>query len=255
MNGKLKYSIKTILFFAVSVVAMIVLISISGYRNVARQVANVKVKIEDQRGDFFTDQLEIVDLINDKGGDYVLGLPVGKLDLNVLEARVEAHPFVKDAQVYKDIKGNLMVKVEQARPLARIFEKGAADHYIDENGKLLPTVTKHTSRVLILELEHKFSWGKNIQETEYGKDLLKLLRYIDKNEFWRAQIAGIVVQRGGELILLPQVTKQEIEFGMPVDYEEKFRKLKLFYTQVLPNKGWNTYERVNVKFDNQLICK
>ncbi len=255
MTEKLKYNIKTILIVSISSVMMIGLIALTGYKNVSRQVANVKVEIEDQRGDFFTDQLEIVDLINDKGGDYVLGLPVGKLDLNMLEARVEAHPFVKDAQVFKDIKGNLMVHVEQAKPLARIFEKGAADHYIDENGTLLPTVTKHTSRVLILELEHKFSWGKSIQETDYGKDLLELLQFINNDEFWRAQIAGIVVQRGGELTLLPQVTKQEVDFGMPVDFQEKFRKLKLFYTEVLPNKGWNTYERVNVKFDNQLICK
>ncbi len=255
MTAKLKRSVKTILFFAVSIITMLVLISLAGYKNVARQVANVQVEINDQHGDFFTDQLEVIDLINDKGGDYVLGLQVGNLDLDVLESRVEKHPFIKDAQVYKDIEGNLMIRVEQARPIARVLKKNASDHYIDENGRLLPTITKHTSRVLILELEHAFSWEKNIQETDYGKELLELLRFINNDEFWKAQIAGIIVKSDGELTLLPQVTKQNIDFGMPTEYMEKFRKLRLFYTEVLPNKGWNTYERVNVKFENQLICE
>ncbi len=251
----LKHNIKTILFFAISFVVMTTMVVLTGYKNVSRQVGNIHVEIEDQRGDFFIDQLEIVDLMNDKGGDYVLGLSIENIDLKLLEHRVETHPFVKDAQVYKDIQGNLSIHVQQARPLARIFDSGGGDRYIDESGTLLPTISKHTSRVLILELEHKFSWGNNILETDYGKDLMELLQYIDDNEFWRAQIAGIVVKKDGELTMLPQVTKQEIEFGMPVDYEEKFRKLKLFYTKVLPNKGWNTYERVNVKFTNQLICE
>lgn len=251
----MKRSVRTIVFLSLSIISMMVLIVMAGYKNVSRQVANVNVEIEDQRGDFFTDQLEVVDLLNDQGGDYVLGLPVGNLDLNVLESRVEEHPFIKEAQVYKDIKGNLMIHVEQARPLARILETSGNDHYIDESGTLLPTITKHTSRVMIIELEHKFSWARNIQETDYGKELLELLTFINNDEFWRAQIAGMVVKKDGELTLLPQVTKQEIEFGMPDDYEEKFRKLKLFYKEVLPNKGWNTYSRVNVKFDNQLICE
>ena len=86
-------------------------------------------------------------------------------------------------------------------------------------------------------------------------DLLQLLNHINNDKFWRAQIAGIVVKKDGELNMLPQVTKQEIVFGLPEDLEEKFKKLKVFYKQVLPNKGWNTYSMVNVKFKNQLVCE
>lgn len=251
----MKPNVRTILFLSISMISIAVLVTLAGYKNVSRQVADVNVLIDDQHGDFFTDQLEVIDLVNDQGGDYVLGLSIGDLSLDVLEARVEQHPFIKDAQIFKDVKGNLTISVEQAKPVARIFDSRASDRYIDENGALLPTVTKHTSRVLIVELEHQFSWEANIQETDYGKDLLELLRFVNKDEFWRAQIAGIVVQKGGELTLLPQVTRQSIAFGMPTDYAKKFKKLKLFYTEVLPNKGWNTYKMVNVKFENQLICK
>jgi cell division protein FtsQ len=35
-----------------------------------------------------------------------------------------------------------------------------------------------------------------------------------------------------------------IDFGKPVDIEEKFRNLKIFYKEILPTKGWNSYESV-----------
>ena len=243
------------MFYTLSLAGLIAIIGFAGNKNVSRNVDDVVVRISDQNGDFFTDQLEIIDLLNAEGTDYVLGLSIDHLDLKQLESRVEAHPFVEDAQVYKDVKGQLVVNVTQSKPVARIFRRGKEDQYIDEHGNLLPTITKHTSRVLILQLEHEFSWKDNITETDYGTNLLHLLNHINDDIFWKAQIAGIVVKRDGELNMLPQVTKQEIVFGLPEDLEEKFKKLKVFYKQVLPNKGWNTYSMVNVKFKNQLVCE
>ena len=36
--------------------------------------------------------------------------------------------------------------------------------------------------------------------------------------------------------------------------EIKFKKLELFYKNILPTKGWNYYESVNLKFKNQIVC-
>lgn len=234
---------------------MLVIIGFASTRNGGKPVNNVLVTIEDQNGDFFTDQLEVLDLLNAEGTDYVLGLAVSQLNLKSLERRVEAHPFVKDAQVFRDVKGNLLVKVHQAQPIARVFGPGGDHRYIDAEGQLLPTITRHTARVPVVELEREFSWGQNITETDYGVKVLNLLKYIEKDEFWRAQIAGLVIRRDGEVTLLPQVTKQDIKFGMPEDFDQKFRKLKIFYEEILPNKGWNTYSLVNLKFKNQIVCE
>ncbi len=232
--------LRTILFLSVSAFIMLVIIGFTGVKNGAKPVNNVMVNIQDQNGDFFTDKLEIMSLLNAGNTDYVLGQSISMLDLKALELRVEANPFVKEAQIYRDVKGNLVVNVEQAQPIARIFNRNGPDQYIDADGTLLPTNARHTARVPILELERSFSWVENITETDYGKDILKMLKYVEKDEFWRAQIAQIVIARDGELTLLPQVTKQEIKFGMPDDLEGKFKKLKIFYKEILPNIGWNT---------------
>jgi cell division protein FtsQ len=44
-------------------------------------------------------------------------------------------------------------------------------------------------------------------------------------------------------------------FGDAKDFEEKFEKLKTFYTEGL-NKtdGWNKYSTINIKYKNQVVC-
>ena len=247
--------IRTIVFFAISAIIMVVIIGFTSVKNTGKPVNDVKVEIRDQNGDYFTDQMEVVNLLNAENTDYVLGLSVENLDLKLLEQRVEANPFVKDAQIYRDIKGNLIVKVDQARPIARIYNPNGPDQYIDEDGRLLPVNAKHTARVPIIETERSFSWARSLVETDYGMDLLSMLNYIENDEFWKAQIAQIVIEKDGQLKLLPQVTKQEILFGMPKGLDGKFKKLMVFYKEILPNKGWNTYSSVNLKFENQIVCE
>lgn len=251
----LKREIKYGLLFGVSGILMLGLIGFASVKNAGKQVNNIEVEIIEQNGDFFTDQLEVLSLLNAENTDYVLGLRLAQLDLKTLEQRVEQHPFVKDAQVYRDIKGNVKVKVQQARPIARIFNPKGPDRYIDQDGTLLPTTVRHTARVPVVELERFFSWEKSLTDTDYGQKVLAFLRYIEEDEFWRAQIAHVVISKTGELILLGQVSKQEILFGMPDEMDKKFRKLEVFYKEILPNKGWNTYSLVNLKFENQIICE
>lgn len=213
---------------------------------------SLQVDISSTEGLNFIDEEEVVDLM--RGEENELSLPVSKWDMSEMERRVEANPFVLDAQVYRDVKGNVLVKVDQRKPIARTYHEKVKDSYIDVNGNLLPTAARFTARVPLVEIEG-LSWDENLTETEYGKDLLHFLNYIEKDEFWRAQIAHIYVSPNGQIEMLPQVTKQRIEFGMPEDIEKKFEKLMLFYKKILPVKGWNTYTKVNLKFKDQIICE
>jgi len=37
--------------------------------------------------------------------------------------------------------------------------------------------------------------------------------------------------------------------------KEKLEKLSFFYSQGLPYQGWNVYETIDLKNDNQVVCK
>lgn len=213
---------------------------------------SLQIQIASNEGNMFISETEVTDLM--RGEDNSMNLPVSKWDMSEMERRIESNPFVKDAQVYRDVKGNVLVKVAQRKPVARIYHREERDKYIDEAGDLLPTAAQYTARVPIIEIKG-LKWEKNLNETEYGKNLHQLLLYIEQDEFWRAQIAQLLVKRDGEIVMYPQVTRQKIIFGFPEDIETKFKKLKIFYTQILPVKGWNTYTTVNLKFKDQIICE
>lgn len=215
-------------------------------------VRNLNTEILSHDGNMFTSESEILVLL--KGDENILILPISKWDMSEMERRVETNPFVLDAEVYRDVKGNVLVRVNQRKPIGRIYHQYEKDSYIDEKGNLLPTTARHTARVPLLEIEG-LEWGNNLNETDYGSDLLRLLKYIEKDDFWRVQIAQIIVKNNGQIEMLPQMTKQTVIFGMPEDIEKKFEKLMIFYKKILPAKGWNTYAKVNLKFKDQIICE
>lgn len=215
-------------------------------------VENLQIDIISADGNKFTSEVEIMELM--RGGENILILPVSKWDMSEMERRIESNPFVSNAEIYRDVQGNVLVRVNQCRMIGRIYHKYKRDSYIDENGNLLPTTARHTARVPLLEIEG-LNWETHLNETHYGSDLLDLLKYIEKDDFWRAQIAQIVVKSDGQIEMLPQVTKQTVLFGMPEDIETKFQKLMIFYKRILRVKGWNRYMTVNLKFKDQIICQ
>jgi len=38
------------------------------------------------------------------------------------------------------------------------------------------------------------------------------------------------------------------------NWKEKMKNLELLYRQGLSRYGWNTYEKINLKYSNQVIC-
>lgn len=233
---------------------MLSLIIFSGIQNNNRKVEELMVEVMDEDGNYFTDDLEVIDLMTNQNEEHVLGVQLKEVKPKELEQRVESNPFVRDAQVYSDLKGNLQVKVEQSKPIARVFTNGQGDRYIDTDGRILPVNARHTARVPLLETAFDFDW-ESMYESDYTEQVFELLRHIERDEFWSAQIAHIILKKNGEVEMFPQVTKQKIEFGKPDKFEEKFGRLLTFYKEILPKKGWNTYKKVNVKFENQIICE
>jgi cell division protein FtsQ len=82
-----------------------------------------------------------------------------------------------------------------------------------------------------------------------------MIHFVNESQFWKAQVAQLDINSQGDIILYPQVTGQLVEFGTSENFEEKFRKLMVFYKEILPQKGWTRYERVNLKYEGQVIAE
>jgi cell division protein FtsQ len=225
-------------------------------RSDQRSVRKVVVRIDNQINNYFLDEGDVIRLLTDGGDQKIVGAAVENLSLKVLENRLKNHKFVRKTEVSTDFQGNLFVRLTQNKPIARILRPDAPGAYISNEGQVLPLSEKYTARVVLISGEYNRQlWLNNLNEQPYGQQLLELLLFIDNDPFWKAQIAEVNIDRTGDIRLYPQVTRQVVEFGKAENIEEKFRKLRIFYTRILPAQGWGSYERVSLKFGNQIVCE
>lgn len=208
---------------------------------------------------FFAEQ-DIKALLTKNGTEPAEGTLFEHIDLKNLEKRVQQNRLVRKCQAYQDLSGNLVVDIEQQKPLARLVQfsddrrtVSAAGNYLTATGELVPLSGRFAARVVLVSGDF-FSNSRNLNG-KIGVGLIALLKKIQQDPFWRAQVTQLIVERDGEITMLPQVGSHRIEFGFPDEVEAKFEKLKLFYKTILPLKGWERYHRVSVKFHNQIVCE
>lgn len=241
---------------AITAMLLILMIGFVGKRQQDRVVPKVMVNIENQQGNFFIQDQDILMLINQTEQPYIVGAEMSQISLKKIENSVKSHKFVESAQVYRDLEGNLIIDVKQCLPVARIMRKNGKDHYLTDKGEIIPVSDRYTARVMILEGSYFGDLDKNnIIEFDKGQEILDMLHFISSDKFWKAQIAHIRLDAKGNMVFYPQVSKQYVEFGTCDNFEDKFRKLRIFYEKILPHKGWNTYARVNVSYKGQIVCE
>lgn len=237
-------------------VLMLVLISFASRKQQGEQCLDIVIKLGNQHDNFFIDEHDVMALMTANGEEIILGKYYKDINLKAIEERVKQQHFIKEAEIYKDLKGNLLVNAELRRPFARILEPGRANGYVALDGTILPTSRKYTSRAVVLSGSYMPEMMENsLIETEEGLKIYELLNYIYNDKFWKAQIAQIDINKDLYVTLYPQVTKQVVEFGQPDEIVTKFKKLKVFYQKVLPQKGWNSYSRINLEYKDQVVAE
>lgn len=218
-------------------------------------VREVRISITNLHENHYLDEQDIVELMS-LNMDNLRGADLSNLNFSEIEARIRRSPYVGDAELFSDLKGNLMVNVSLRRPIARIVQSNGPDAYISEDGTVMPVSSKFTSRVILVsgDFMPKFLKLDKIVELEEGRQLMEMLKTIREDAFWNAQIAQVDVNGKGRAVLYPQVGDETIEFGKPVDLEKKFTKLKIFYKEIFPRVGWGKYDRINVEYENQVVA-
>jgi cell division protein FtsQ len=252
-----KRNIYKVLTLVIVVFTLFISIGFKLKTSIGYRVEDISVEIENRSSNFFIDEEDVMSLLMADSRDSILGDRFGRVDLKALEDRIESHSFVSDAEVFRDLKGNLVVRAYQSKPVARLIPTRGDHAYIGENGKILPVSAKYTSRVVVLTGSYlnELSKLESVEEDPYAVQLFELIDFVNNDKFWSMQIGEINVSRNGDIVMHPQIGKQKLEFGKADNIEKKFKKLKIFFKQIMPTKGWNAYKRVNVAYGDQIICE
>jgi cell division protein FtsQ len=227
----------------------------------------MKISVDTRNETFFVNTDDIEKAIRNMGIDEGQ-IHLRSINIRSLEDFFNRYPSVRKSQVFSSIDGTLHIHVEQRTPVLRVYSRNGDSYYIDKDGKLMPLSTKYTSRVMVLNgffdapfsqmYPFLYNTEAQIDANEKNKKLLQdafeINEIIRNDAFLHAQFSQLYYNSDGDFELIPRVGNHKIVLGKNIDTREKFEKLKIFYIEGLQKTGWNTYESINLKFKDQVVC-
>jgi cell division protein FtsQ len=253
---KIKWRIRTEVKWVVSLLGLCVLIAFAERQRGAIVCKDIVIQLDNLVDNHFLNEAQAMEIV-ESGQPKLRGKSFSDINLKEIENKLIYNKHVKDAELFSDLKGNLVVKVELRRPIARLVQEDGPDAYIAEDGMVMPVSENFATRVLIISGSYvKTILGQeNLNNFDEGKQLMTMIEFINQDGFWRAQASQLDINSKGKVYIIPQVTSQIVEFGKPENIEDKFFKLKVFYKKILPQMGWNKYERVSLEYDGQVVAE
>src|SRR3569833_3886749 len=203
---------------------------------------------------YFIDRDE-VDNILQVNSRSLIGRRMQNINIQALESKLKANPFIEFAKVYTDMDGVINVEISQRQPILRVMNRFDQDFYVDQHGLKIPLSTNFTARVLVANgyIDEAFANNVDSLHTHIAMELYKAADFIRKDSLWDAQIGQLYVNKDHEIELIPRVGNNRILIGHTDSLESKFHNLLVFYKKALPLVGWDAYKVINVKYANQVV--
>ncbi|WP_317169086.1 cell division protein FtsQ/DivIB [Flavivirga algicola] len=217
------------------------LFAFASQKNAQRKVSSPHVRFIGENNLFVSNETVSKLLIQKYGG--VKNVPKETLDLNELENALKSNPMIKTAEVYVAVNGTLNAEIEQKVPIARVSTN--ASYYIDDEGSYMPLSTNYSARVPLVtgyveknNLKNIHKVASKITRDEFlKKNVIEIHQSIDKVVYLKLRQCNFIVQLG------------DVNF-----LNKKINNLKAFYQKNLKEKTLNNYSKVNLQFDNQVVC-
>ncbi len=213
--------------------------------------SDIRIEIVGADEHLFIDEKDIVQAIN--ANATILNQPIATINLRKIEASLENTPWVKNAELYIDNNQILQIKIVERQPIARIFTINGHSFYLDSVGVNLPLSDKLSARVPMFTGFRNNVDSLNAADTVLIKSIVKLGKYIVADSFFMAQTAQIDITPQNNFEIIPTIGNHIITFGTVENMDKKFAKLLSFYKNAWVQNGVDTYEKLDVRFSNQVI--
>ncbi|RKS00648.1 MULTISPECIES: cell division protein FtsQ/DivIB [unclassified Flavobacterium] len=221
---------------------VIFLFSFTSHRNAMRKVKKTEVVFVGENSLFLKSET-VNKLLIEKNQD-LKTINKDGLDLNKLEKSINNHQMIQKADVFVSVDGVLKAVVEQKTPVGRVFDE-TGSFYIDYEGNKMPLSDNYTARVPLLSGE--------ITAVKKEK-LSEVLKRIAEDDFLKKNIIGVQVLPNGSLIMANRNYDYQIDFGITINIERKFKNYKAFFQKAVLDSTLDQYRRINLKFTKQVVC-
>lgn len=228
----------------IKVIIVLAVVSIfsafSSSQNNAKPISEVEVSFIGDNNLFISKTK--VDKLLIQNNDYIKCVSKDNLDLKALENKLSSHDMIENSEVYISINGILKIDIKQRNPYARVISDPS--FYIDNNGTKMPLSDNYSARVLLVH-------GLNDEsKIDY---VFKLIKTIRDDEFLNSNVTDILINKS-EISLRVRNCNFEVLVGDLNNLETKIKNFKAFYQKAYRDKILNNYKKVNLQFNNQIVC-
>ena len=228
----------------IKVIIVLAVVSIfsafSSSQNNAKPISEVEVSFIGDNNLFISKTK--VDKLLIQNNDYIKCVSKDNLDLKALENKLSSHDMIENSEVYISINGILKIDIKQRNPYARVISDPS--FYIDNNGTKMPLSDNYSARVLLvhgLDDESKIDY------------IFKLIKTIRDDEFLNLNVTDILINKS-DISLRVRNCNFEVLVGDLNNLETKIKNFKAFYQKAYRDKILNNYKKVNLQFNNQIVC-
>lgn len=240
---KKPYRMKRSLKFIQPLILILLIGGLYGFaehRHKNRKLTDIKVSFTETENLYVTE--EVVNKLLIQSNDSVSSIDKETLDLNRVEAMLNDHDMIENAEVFLTLDGKLKATVSQRKPIGRVA--GNSSFYLDRNGEIMPLSEYYSARVPLM-----FGFDGSTVAEVYG-----IVSYVQNDDFLRKHITGITRLNAEAYALELRENDFQVYFGDTTKIDLKFNNFKAFYKKATKDKKLNTYKKVNLQFGDQVVC-
>lgn len=242
----------TIVYASLSVVLFIYLCAVTAWAVTAERndkFDGLIINLADSSGVQFITKADI-DLIAGDGKQTPLSKRIKtlhrkRLSTLDLERRLASNDKIESVRVNVLNNGKLLIDVVPMQPVARVFDDNGS-YYINSAGKRISADMRYKIDVPVVS--GHFATGSHVTA------LLPMLEVIKQHPEYDALVTSVSRDKKGNIIIIPAVTGHVIMFGDTSMVADKFERVRKFYKDVMPVKGWTYYDTINVKWRGRLVA-
>tara|TARA_B110000444_G_scaffold221498_1_gene222900 strand:- start:141 stop:857 length:717 start_codon:yes stop_codon:yes gene_type:complete len=208
--------------------------------NNLRDVSKMDIYINNSNNLFITkDSIKsaVIEIISTKN------IRKSSVHSQALEFELNKIELVKNSDVFVDVNGNMIINIEQRKPIARFLDNKS---YLDEDGLIMPKSKYYSARVPVI---------RGYTNTQDQLSLIyKLSNYINNDKFLSQSATEILIDSNSNFSIKLRDYRFKILIGQLNNLDLKIKNFKAFYINASANQILNKYSVINLQFDNQVVC-
>lgn len=181
-----------------------------------------------------------------KYGHKLKGESLEKIDVKGLEDYLSTFSNFESVECSINPDSRIRITISPIKAEVRVFADKGKSFYINRYGKRIKADAEFFIDVPVLIAPEKYE--KCIPSA------LSVIRYANSDPELSPLIAAYKIDGPNDFIIIPRLQGHVINFGDSTRLLEKKAAIMAAYRDVLPSKGWNTYDTISVKFKNQIVA-